>query len=446
VVEGAVLRVVAGPDKGETCPLQTARVAVGTDQQCDLVLSDRSVSRRHVELQVQDAGYLVRDLESTNGTYFRSARIREALLRAGSELRLGAETILRIDPGETRSSVVGARASFGRLVGTSEPMRQVYGILAAVAPTDVTVLIEGETGTGKELIAEELHRQSPRRTRIFSVLDCAALPPNLIESELFGHERGAFTGARTQRIGVFERSRGGMVFLDEIGELPLELQTRLLRVLDKRTVQRVGGNVPIAVDVRLVAATNRSLAEEVHAGRFRRDLYHRLSVVRVVAPPLRKRREDIPLLARHFLLQSGVAEPEAILTPELLAVLTSRRWPGNVRELYNVVQRATVMIDGDAPFDVVDDIGGADVASAREDGASSSRNGDPSRRLRCVHTESFWQQPFKVALDQLTGQFERAYFERLVETHGNNISALARESGIDRHRVRRLLRRRGMYE
>jgi transcriptional regulator with AAA-type ATPase domain len=262
-------------------------------------------------------------------------------------VRLGG-SVLRVDVGDEVSEVVRGQQRFGRLVGVSPAMQEVYGLLAAVAPTDATVLILGETGTGKELAAEAIHRQSPPAQAPFQVLDCGAIPENLIESEFFGHEKGAFTGATQAREGVFERARGGTVFLDEIGELPQLLQTRLLRVLDRRQVKRVGGTSLRRVDVRLVAATNRDLRQEVEQGRFRQDLYYRLAVVCVVLPPLRQRREDIPLLARHFLWQSGCPDPDTVLTPDMLELLETRRWRGNVRELRNAIEEAVVLVDGAA--------------------------------------------------------------------------------------------------
>jgi DNA-binding NtrC family response regulator len=458
-VRPALLQVVAGPDKGKSYPLGAERVRVGTAAGNHLLLSDRSVSRNHAEFRIQDRGYLLRDLESTNGTFHRGIQVHEALVTVGAELRLGKTTVIRLDPTGDQSDIEGARPSFGNLVGMSEAMRDLYGILTAVSPTDVTVLLEGETGTGKELVAEELHRHSPRRGLPFSVLDCGALPANLIESELFGHEKGAFTGASERRLGVFERSNGGTVFLDEIGELPLDLQTRLLRVLDRRTVKRVGDHVQRTIDIRLVAATNRDLKAEQRAGRFREDLYHRLSVMRVVVPPLRRRREDIPLLARRFLVQLGCGDPDSILTRDLLDVLMSRRWPGNVRELRNVIERALVLVDsGQGLVDSAlhrsgPPVGESSDASLRAPsssspsalGASEASQADRSP-LASAFAEPFWQQPFKSAQEQLLEEFETIYFERLLARHGSNISALARGAGLDRHRVRRLLRKRGLYE
>jgi len=463
LLRSAVLSVVSGPDQGASCELSLTRTTVGTAEDNSLVLTDPHVSRRHIEIQVRDQGYLVRDLGSTNGTRFQGARVGEALLAPGSEIRIGG-TVLRLERGEERQKAVDRRESFGSLIGVSPPIQEVYGLLATVAPTDVTVLIEGETGTGKELVAEELHRQSPRRDRAFAVIDCGALPANLIESELFGHERGAFTGAVREREGMFERARSGTVFLDEIGELPIELQSKLLRVLDRRVVRRVGGNLERKVDVRLVAATNRDLAEEVRAGRFRQDLYYRLAVVRVVVPPLRTRGEDVLLLARHFLWQAGAANPERVLSPGLQQALLTRQWPGNVRELRNVIERALVMADsatGEAPLPeslleappvthaVAEPVAlepervpvrPADVSPAATSAGAPVQPGWLGRSL----PEELLDRPYKEAKEALSHEFEAAYLGRLVERFGQNISRISRKAGVDRQVIRRLLQKHGL--
>jgi len=440
VLRAAVLRVVAGPDRGASAPLRHQRVRVGSAPDNELTLDDAKVSRHHLEIQIQDHGYLVRDLQSTNGTFYRGARVGEVLLGQGAEVRVG-DTVLRLERGEETSEVIGAKRQFGSLVGSSPAMQQVYGMLAAVAPTDTTVLVEGETGTGKELVAEELHRHSPRRDRLFSVIDCGALPRTLIESELFGHEKGAFTGATTERVGVFERTRGGTVFLDEIGELPLELQTRLLRVLDRRTIKRVGSSLPRVVDFRLVAATNRDLEREVREGRFRQDLYFRMAVVRIRLPALRERREDIPRLARFFLWQAGCAEVDQVLSPELLRVLSSRSWPGNVRELRNVVERATILVDGALPEELAIPAAPPPPPAPATDAPGSA---DPAPGLS--FPEPYLQMDYKAAKDLLLEQFETQYLSRLLERHGPNISAIARDAGIDRHLVRNLLRKHALLD
>jgi transcriptional regulator with GAF, ATPase, and Fis domain len=450
VLRSAVLRAVSGPDQGTGCPMALQRVRAGTAPDNALVLTDPLVSRYHLEVRVQDRGYLVLDLGSTNGTYFRGARIREAELSVGSEVRLGS-TVLRLEPGEVSTEEVTGEKAFGGLVGLSPPMQRVYGLLVAVAPTDATVLIEGETGTGKELVAQQIHRQSPRRERSFCVLDCGSLPVGLIESELFGHERGAFTGAVSEREGVFEKCRGGTVFLDEIGELPLEFQTRLLRVLDERTVKRIGSNERRRVDVRLVAATNRNLAHEVREGRFRQDLFYRLAVVRIVLPPLRKRREDIPLLARHFLHHTGCVDPQDVLTADVMKVLVSRRWPGNVRELRNVIERAVVLSDG-AEGLLEEPSSSSQPARARTSSGASSppaaspsavEVAPPSGWLARALPPPVFQLPYKDLKRALVEELECLYIGRLFERYGKNISRIAQEAGVDRHLVRRVLERLG---
>ena len=442
VLRAAVLRVVSGPDGGASCGLRERRVVVGSAPENDLTLTDPRVSRQHLEFQVLDHGYLVRDLQSTNGTFYRGARVGEVVVGQGAEIRVGS-TVLRLERGEETSQVIGSKQQFGTLVGSSPAMQQVYGMLAAVAPTDVSVLIEGETGTGKELVAEEIHRHSPRRERLFSVIDCASMPRNLIESELFGHEKGAFTGASADRVGVFERTRGGTVFIDEIGELPLELQTRLLRVLDRRTIQRVGSNLPRKVDFRLVAATNRDLEQEVQARRFRQDLYYRLAVMRIKLPALRQRPEDVPRLARHFLWQAGCSDVEAVLGNQLLKVLTSRSWPGNVRELRNVIERATILADGVqaddgllTPQPQLPSPPPIPVGLPQADGAPTP----------LAIPQTYLEMDYKVAKEALLDQFEVQYFSRLQQIHGSNISGIAREAGVDRHLVRNLLRKHQLVD
>jgi len=311
-----------------------------------------------------------------------------------------------------------------------------------VAPSDTTVLIEGESGTGKEVVAAELHRQSPRRAGPYVIVDCAALTPSLAASELFGHERGAFTGADTAREGLFERARGGTVFLDEIGELPPEVQAALLRVLDTKVIRRVGSSAPRPVDVRLIAATNRDLAAEVKERRFRQDLFFRLAVVRVVVPPLRKRRGDIPGLARHFLWQAGCANPDGVLTSEVLEVLEGRRWPGNVRELRNVIERALLMQHGSSlPLGSVQQ----SISEEQTDRRAARRRPEAGGGgLLGALPPTFFAQPYKEAKRALVDEFESIYLRRLVELHGNNLYRLARCAGVDRQLIRRLLQKHGL--
>ncbi len=443
-----VLRVLKGADKDRSCKIDLHRVRVGTAPGNDLVLSDPQVSRNHLELRIQEEGYLLVDLGSSNGTYYRGSRVREMFVPPSAEFRLG-NTILRLEKGEESTEEIKSRGGFGRLIGASPAMQEVYGVLAAVAPTDITVLIEGETGTGKEVVAEELHRQSPRREGSFQVVDCGAIPRELIESELFGHERGAFTGASKSREGMFEKARGGSLFLDEIGELPLDLQTRLLRVLDRRTVKRLGSDLSRSVDVRLMAATNRDLSAEVQANRFRKDLYYRLAVVRIALPPLRDRKEDIIQLARHFLWQAGSVDPQSVLNKKVLKVLSSRSWPGNVRELRNVMEKSVIFADGitatpseDLATVTPEPEGGLRPLSGR--GASTSEQDGPlDTWLARVLPQEFLELPYKVIKEQIIRQFEMLYMGHLHRRHGNNVARIARHAAIDRRLARQLLRKHG---
>jgi DNA-binding NtrC family response regulator len=425
-----LLRVTAGHDRGKVALLGDRPVHVGASTDNDLVLADGEVSRRHLRVARAEQGYLVEDLGSTNGTYYRGALVQQAMVGAGAEIRAG-KSVIRLEVGQDRSTRSG-QGAFGGLVGSSPAMQEVFGVLAAVAPTDMTVLIEGETGTGKELVARELHRQSNRRDGPLVVVDCASLPEGLVESELFGHERGAFSGADRSRDGSIASADGGTLFFDEIGELPLELQTRLLRLIDRREVRRVGGERWRAVDLRVVAATNRDLRQESRAGRFRRDLYFRLAVARVPLPPLRQRKEDIPELVRHFLRTFGHDDPDTVLGEEVIRSLVRRAWPGNVRQLRNFIERVVLMVDGgQAPTDIP---AGSTPGAARTAPTSTDW-------LERVLPRSFLGLPYKVAKEALIRNFDRLYLQRLLDLHGRNIHCISREARVDRVLVRRMLRK-----
>jgi DNA-binding NtrC family response regulator len=308
------------------------------------------------------------------------------------------------------------------LWGRSTAMRRLFALAGRVAASDVTVLIEGETGTGKDALCEALHQASTRASGPLIVVDCGAVPPNLFESELFGNEKGAFTGADRARAGAFEEADGGTLFLDEIGELPLQLQPKLLRVLEAREVRRIGSAQPRKINVRVIAATNRDLREEVNRGTFRQDLYFRLEVMRLRVPPLRERPDDIPVLAEHFrtLAKPGDAAPP--FSDETLRNFVAHPWPGNVRELRNAVERLTVL--DDMPFttptaaDVDDGSGGGEPVDIRV--------------------------PFKEAKNALTDRFERRYLTAMLEATAGNISEAARRAGIDRVYLLRLMGRYGL--
>jgi len=422
-IEGpsATLRlvVVEGPDAGSSVVLE-GPVLIGTSESCDLRLSDPTVSRRHAAVAPAAGGVRVRDEDSRNGTFIGAVRVRDADVAAGAELRVGT-TLLRI---ESSASIAAAAsgappapaaitaAAFGRFLGRAPVLVPMYARLERAAAGDSTVLLEGESGSGKELLAEALHEQGPRAGGPLVIIDCGSVPETLIESELFGHERGAFTGADRARAGAFEQADGGTIFLDEIGELPLGMQTRLLRVLDRRQLRRVGGSETRSVDVRVVAATHRSLEREVEDGRFRLDLYHRLAVVLVRVPPLREREGDVELLARHF-VTSWNARPDDVLGPDTLERLRRQAWPGNVRELRNQIERLVLL--GDAAE-------WARASAPLPAGVDPATSGLPYRQARALALETFSMR----------------YAEDMLGRHANNVSRAARAAGVARRHFQRL--------
>ena len=412
------LEVVSGPDAGSGSQFSQEIVRVGTRKSCDLVLSDRRVSRFQCEISLEERGYRVRDLGSTNGTFVSGLRVGDAFVPPGSRIRVGQSELYLVPLGASVAVDLDDLDRFGGLVGGSLPMRRLYAAIRKLAPTDSTVLVSGETGTGKELVAEALHDGSPRRGGPLVVVDCGAVPLHLFENELFGHERGAFTGASTQAAGAFERAHGGTLFLDEIGELPIALQPVLLRAVESRRVRRIGGSQEIACDVRLIAATNRDLPVEVNRRTFRSDLYYRLAVAHLQVPPLRARREDIPALVDHFqsILPAPARRP---LSPELLARFTRHDWPGNVRELRNAVESALLAPDAAALADPP---------------------GEPERLAEFVDPDL----PFKEARRRLEDAFERRFMSALLERHDWNVSAVSRAAGLDRMTVYKMLGRLGL--
>ena len=397
------------------------RCTVGVHERNDLVLADPTVSRFHAELQIRAEGPYLRDVGSRNGTFVDGVRVDGAWLRDGSTLRIGKTKLtFRVLRGQNRVKV-SARDHFGTMYGTSLAMRRLFALLEKVAPSDATVLLTGETGTGKEEAALSLHGQSRRAEGPFQTLDCAAIPASLLESELFGHEEGAFTGATASRQGVFEAAHGGTLFLDEIGELPLNMQPALLRVLEAREVRRVGANQRRPVDVRVVAATHRDLREEVSAGRFREDLYYRLAVFTVFIPPLRDRPEDIVGLADVLLARLGLERPEIdeALGGTLKTELLRGQWRGNVRELRNYLSRFAVL--GEAS-----ELGPPAAGAASSSVPVDARLSYADARTRAVEV------------------FEKEYAEALLHLHDGNVSAAARAAGMARPYLHRLLRKHGL--
>jgi DNA-binding NtrC family response regulator len=415
------LEVTAGPDKGKRCRFDPAGTRIGTAPGSQLVLTDRTVSRLHCELRVIGRSLRLSDSGSTNGTYVDGVRVLDAEIPPGAAIRLGATQVKVVAGGQKATVDLSPRHSFGDVIGASNEMRRLFTVLEKIAPTETTVLIQGETGTGKELVARAIHDASRRARMPFVVVDCGAIAENLIESELFGHVRGAFSGAVGDRRGLFEEANGGTLFLDEIGELPAVLQPKLLRVLETFEVRRVGSNTPKRVDVRIVAATNQPLARNVNDGTFREDLYYRLAVVELLLPPLRARREDVALLARHF-YRRYAGENEA-LPQELLSSIASRAWPGNVRELRNFVERSVSLGYGAAA---------AAAPAPAEAGETAA--------LPMVPTHL----PLKDARAAWTAQFEMVYVKALLAKTRGNVTRAAELAGINRRSLQRLIASLGL--
>ncbi len=416
---------VEGSAAGQSWESAGGRCSIGTHRSNDLVLSDPMVSRFHCELHVDAANARIVDLGSKNGTIIDGIRVRDAYVKQGSLIRLG-QSVLRFQLAEQTHTIgLSPRTEFGAMVGRSIAMRAMFDVLDRAALSDATILLEGETGTGKGIIAESVHDFSPRKDKPFCVVDCAALPANLLESELFGHERGAFTGAIARRAGAFETAHEGTIFLDEIGELPLDLQPKLLRVLEEREIRRVGSNTVQQVDVRVVAATNRDLRAEVNEGRFRSDLYFRLALIRVKVPALRDHLDDIPLLVERLLATSHNATPEiaAILrSPDFIASLQRATWPGNVRELRNHLESCLVLRRV-MPFGEL----------------RQAPTGQPQ-----TPTGIDANLPYHQARLQSQMAWEAEYLRALLKQHDDNVEQAAQAAGISRAYIYRLLSRHGI--
>ena len=419
------LTVRSGPDAGAFIVLDATRPAalVGTSQTCTLRLTDPSVSRRHLAVEMSGTSLRVRDASSTNGTFLGDVRAHEITVVSAAHLSVGSTTL----EATWRSSDDASHPSisfadhFGRVLGASREMRLLYGACEKLAQATVPVIIEGETGTGKEALAEAIHERGPRADKPFVVFDCTATPSNLIESELFGYERGAFTGAAAQHRGVFEQADGGTLLIDEIGDMPLPEQAKLLRILERREFRRLGGERAISVDVRLIAATRRDLDKEIEAGRFRDDLFHRLAVARIELPPLRRRHGDIPLLCTHMWRELGGI---GTLPTDVIARWEQHTWPGNVRELRNSVARYITFGEA-APL------------------------GKPAQEERPLDFESFVERvlakdvPLAVARQYVVDEFERRYLERVLERNDGLVTKAAQEAGVARRHFHRLLLRTG---
>ncbi len=415
-VRGGSFSVVGADDDAEALQVGPEPRIIGRKPGCHLVLADRKVSATHCEVVATDRGVRLRDLGSSNGTYVGDIRVVEALLDGAVVVRCG-DTELEFRPGGVERVTVSKSEQLGPLVGGTPAMRALFGKLRVLAPTTVSVLVEGETGTGKELVAQAIHETSERAKGPFVIIDCAAIPPNLAESALFGHERGSFTGAERKRVSPFVEANGGTVFLDELGELPLDVQPKLLRVLAEQRVKSVGGDEYVPIDVRVVAATRRDLLHEINRGAFRDDLYIRIAQARVTMPALRERAEDIVPIVRHMMEQAGKGAAFKRVPVEAIDRLMRHDWPGNVRELRNVVTLALAYDRGTGAVPLADQIAAI--------GAPSSPRG--ARRHERTYGES-------------KHEHDRVFFTALYKATEGNINEMSRRADIARETVRTYLR------
>jgi transcriptional regulator with PAS, ATPase and Fis domain len=415
-LRSATVRVVKGPDTGLTYKVDRPAFIVGSGERADVRLTDHSISREHAKLFLETNGVRVVDEGSKNGTYLGSARLRSALLTQDTTLTLGQTQISVTLDADGLELTLSGSDRFGSAIGITPSMRHVFATLERAAATELTVLLEGESGAGKDLLARAIHDKSSRANGPLMVLDCGAIPPNLIESELFGHERGAFTGADHARRGVFEEADGGTLFLDEIGELPIDMQPKLLRALESREIRPVGGRVSKSINVRVIAATNRRLAEAARLGEFRSDLFYRLAVVRVTVPPLRERHEDILPIARSM-LRHLTNDLTADLPEGFASMLMAYHWPGNVRELRNVIERYTVF--------------GANLDGLFDKAAGKVRPADQELASLSYHEAK------QVVLER----FEEAYFPAILERAGGVMARAAELAGVARPSFYRMLER-----
>jgi transcriptional regulator with GAF, ATPase, and Fis domain len=409
VIRQFEVTVVEGPDRGARAVSQSEELSIGSNEGNDLQLCDPAVSRHHCTLRAEERGLALTDLGSRNGTFLDEVEIKSCYVKLGARLRVGQSVLAVQILDQDIEQPLASSDRVGAILGASPAMRRLYPLLELCGKSAATVLISGETGTGKELVAEAIHDASERRAGPFVIVDCSALSHALAESELFGHERGAFTGADVSRPGAFESAHGGTVFLDEIGELPLALQPLLLRAIENRTIRRVGGNGQHAVDVRIIAATHRDLRIDVNEKRFRADLFYRLNVLRVMVPALRERDGDVELLAAHFWRMFRPDQPPRAL----LDHLSLQPWPGNVRELRNAVERAACF---------------GWIAAARPPAPATA-------------AESVTYQHAK---ERAIWGWERRWIEELITASGGNLSRAARTAKMGRTHVRELARRHGI--
>ena len=436
-VRGGRIRLGAG-GKDAWHEIGQEPVIVGRNAACQVVVEDSKVSAVHAEFVATPHGVRVRDLGSRNGTFVAGVRVGDVYLFTETRMKMG-DTEIHFEPARPEKVDIPAIPSFGPLVGNSAAMRGIFDRLSRVAPTDLTVLIAGETGSGKELVAQALHMASSRAKKPFIVVDCGSIPPTLAEATLFGHERGAFTGAIDKRLSPFQEAEGGTIFLDELGELPLEVQPKLLRALAERRIKAVGGNTYREVDVRVLAATRRDLVRMVNQGVFRSDLYFRIAQVKVEMMALRQRAEDIPILVRKMLKDLGDEGAYERVSTVTLERLMRHDWPGNVRELRNAVAVAHALAGPTEDMDIASHLGALNEGPMIEGGRLGNSVGSSGGG-----SISFKGRQFQEAKRDVLAKFERDYFAQLADESKGNVSEMARRAGMERAHVRAYLRRHGI--
>ncbi len=434
------LRVSVTPPNGPavTASLGVRPLVIGTSAECDLTVTDPRMSRRHCELRLTGRGVALRDLDSKNGVLVGDVPVLVGYLPALIPAKLGGSNLVIVPESGATILPLSRSDSYGDAVGSSLAMRAVFAMLERASPTDETILLLGESGTGKEVLARAIHANSPRRTGPFAVVDCGALAPTLVESELFGHVAGAATGLTSDRAGLLEQANGGTVLIDEIGELPLDLQPKLLRAIESREVRRVGSNKVRPFDARIVAATHRNLAARARDGSFRADLYFRLSVVEIHVPALRDRKDDIPMLVDRFLAARRPPMTIDSLPPHTLSLLRSHDWPGNVRELRNTVSRLLLF-----PEMVASSLAGQSALSGAPPSPSNPPpapppGGGPGEK------DALLELPLPEARELVMEQFERRYVTERLGRHAGNVSRAAEAMGISRQLLHRLIERYGL--
>jgi DNA-binding NtrC family response regulator len=416
------LVITQGPDAGRRVGVSKTSFSVGKDTACDLCLPDPTVSRNHLEIECRGDSYTIRDLESTNGTKVDGIQIKEAYLVPGSRIAAGNVELIFQPFYEKPGPELVECERFGSLVAASPAMKTILGLLRKAARSTSTVLMHGETGVGKSALAQAFHSEGPRSMGPFVVFDCGSVAPTLIESELFGAKKGAFTGAVSSRPGACEQAQNGTLFLDEIEELPLELQTKLLRVIEEREVRRLGSTKSVSLNIQIIAASKIDLGQAARSGSFRLDLYYRIAVIDIQVPPLSERVEDIPLLCRHFLGERGGDDAWARLEPSLREQLTNYSWPGNLRELRNVLERLQCIGPDGMPVvsEVIDETDG-ELPLALD-----------------------MNRPFKEVKEELIDSFELQYLERLLSRSDGRVAPAARAAGLNRKYFYDLLKKHGL--